>query len=50
MRNELIKYLCKHGVLGFCEYCWAEDFRFRRLNDPNYHKQVEELRIKERIK
>lgn len=41
--DSLDKYRCKHGVLGYCELCWAEGFRQRRL----YYRQVEELRKQE---
>jgi hypothetical protein len=42
-----MKIDCAHGVIGYCERCWAEGFRQRRLNNPDYRRQVEALREKE---
>jgi hypothetical protein len=41
--NNLDNYKCRHGIIGACDYCWAEGFRERRLNNTVYRKQVEAL-------
>jgi hypothetical protein len=47
--SKIKKYLCKHGILGDCEQCWAEGFRKRRLNNPDYREAIERLRAQEAL-